>query len=130
MAGGILAGMKFFAFCGIGNPRSFFATLERLGARLVAARDMGDHCEYTPRVLGRLVEEAGKVHAERLITTEKDYVKLAAAELPLPLWRLVVAMEVLEGRQQLVEKIRQTARVATAKVTVGTHAGGGKPGDT
>jgi len=98
---------RSLAFCGIGNPRSFFDTLKRLGADLVACRALEDHVEYTKEVIEWLRQEAIRCGAELLITTQKDAVKLAGAKLPLPLWILEVRMEVVGGREELLRKILQ-----------------------
>ncbi|MBV8797611.1 MAG: tetraacyldisaccharide 4'-kinase, partial [Hyphomicrobiales bacterium] len=68
----------------------FYATLRRVGARIVATRDFPDHHPYTPREIEALIEEAGNRNA-LLATTEKDLVRLnprqarAVAVLPVTL---------------------------------------------
>lgn len=70
-----LAGQRVIAFAGIGVPEKFFATLEELGARVIAARSFADHHVYKVREIERLQARA---RAERavLVTTEKDLVRL------------------------------------------------------
>lgn len=75
-----LAGEPVVAFAGIAHPERFFATLERLGARLVGAVPFPDHHSYAERILRRLRRQAD-VAGAMLVTTEKD-----AARLP-PAWR-------------------------------------------
>ena len=73
-----LRGAAVLAFAGIGRPEKFFASLTELGANLVAAHGFADHHRYTVAELNRLKHEArGK--AARLVTTEKDLVRIAPA---------------------------------------------------
>jgi tetraacyldisaccharide 4'-kinase len=74
------AGRPVFAFAGIGRPAKFFATLEALGARLVARHGFPDHHPYSDAELDRLAAGAAAARAA-LVTTAKD-----AARLPPP-WR-------------------------------------------
>ena len=65
------------AFAGIARPEKFYATLRRVGARLVATRDFPDHHRFTAREQDALREEASRRLA-LLVTTEKDQVRLGA----------------------------------------------------
>ncbi len=67
---------KTLAFCGLGNPSSFWRTLERLGIKPVDCVEFGDHHPYSPREVLRLSQQAAAQKAERLLTTEKDLVNL------------------------------------------------------
>jgi len=46
-----LRGARVFAFCGIGNPQSFFRAVERAGGVLVGATAYADHYYYAARDL-------------------------------------------------------------------------------
>lgn len=70
-----LASTPYVAFCGIGFPDKFKATLEKSGAKLSGWRTFGDHHAYTMSDLESLVNEALSKNA-RLITTEKDFARL------------------------------------------------------
>ncbi len=79
------------AFAGIGRPAKFVAALERAGARIVETVPFPDHHPFTLRdlaFLDRLAQERGA----RLITTEKDHVRL-----PAP-WREKVAQAPVAAR--------------------------------
>jgi len=73
---GPLKDTPYLAFCGLGRPEKFFATLRNLGVNLVDCVSYPDHHAYNQDDLDQLHERAGAVQA-RLITTEKDAVKLA-----------------------------------------------------
>lgn len=63
------------AFAGIGRPEKFFDTLRAAGGEVVEEGMFPDHHPYQARDLAFLVREADKAGA-RLITTEKDHVRL------------------------------------------------------
>ncbi|MBD0428139.1 tetraacyldisaccharide 4'-kinase [Aquisalinus flavus] len=66
------------AFCGIGRPAKFHATLARAGYTLAATRDFPDHHAWRPGDLAEL-QALARQHGAPLITTEKDHVRLPAA---------------------------------------------------
>ncbi|MBV9938188.1 MAG: tetraacyldisaccharide 4'-kinase, partial [Acidobacteriaceae bacterium] len=64
------------AFCGLGNPQSFWNTLEMLGVEVVFRWTFDDHHAYKPVELRRLAEQARQNGAKMLVTTEKDLINL------------------------------------------------------
>ena len=60
------------AFCGLGNPRAFWRTLEELEIDVTFRWAFGDHHHYKPAELERLAKQAADCGAETLVTTEKD----------------------------------------------------------
>ena len=71
------AGRRVVAFAGIGRPEKFFATLEAVGAQIVARHAFPDHWRYSPSDIMTLRGEARAAKA-LLATTQKDYVRLDA----------------------------------------------------
>ncbi len=71
-----LAGERAIAFCGLGNPESFWQMLDALSVKPIESLDYGDHHSYTPAELRRLAQSATEHHATVLLTTEKDAVNL------------------------------------------------------
>lgn len=69
------AGRAVIGFAGIGRPAKFFATLEALGARLVARHAFPDHHPYGENELRRL-QRAADAAGALLVTTAKDAVRL------------------------------------------------------
>ncbi len=63
---------KVAAFCGLGNPRTFWRTLEELGIDVAFRWAFGDHHQYKPSELERLAKQAADGGADTLVTTEKD----------------------------------------------------------
>jgi tetraacyldisaccharide 4'-kinase len=97
-------------FCGLGNPRSFYRTLDALGTRYVDCVEFEDHHRYLPNELKRIAEQFRRKGAMALVTTEKDAVNLCdgADELlaPLPLYWLKIGMRI-EGEAQLLAEIER-----------------------
>ena len=97
-------------FCGLGNPRSFYRTLDALGMLHVDCVEFQDHHRYLPNELTRLAEQFRRLGAVALVTTEKDAVNLCqnADELlaPLPLYWLKIGMRI-EGEAELVALIER-----------------------
>jgi tetraacyldisaccharide 4'-kinase len=81
---------KVFGFCGIGTPAAFNRDISELSTR-AGFRAFDDHHEYSKHELNQLQTEASEARADLLVTTEKDWVKLAPivnASLSMPIWRL------------------------------------------
>jgi tetraacyldisaccharide 4'-kinase len=97
-------------FCGLGNPQSFYRTLEALGTRCADCLEFADHHRYRPHELKRMAEQFGRNGATALVTTEKDAVNLCdgANELlaPLPLYWLEIGMRI-EGEAELMAEIER-----------------------
>ena len=90
-SGESLRGRRVLAFAGIGRPSKFFATLEGLGATLVAQHGFPDHYAYTDAEVVALIAEATAANALP-VTTEKDAVRLPEA-LRAKVETLAVAVE-------------------------------------
>ncbi len=71
-------GQRVLAFAGIARPEKFFATLESLGAEIVARHTFPDHYAYDKEVF-TLMAEAQAMNAVA-VTTEKDWVRLTERE--------------------------------------------------
>ena len=86
------------AFCGIGNPESFWRTLRDLGITPLDTLQYGDHHLYTPREIRRFGQLGQSLKAEALLTTEKDAMNLCAESdalaRPLKLLYLRIGVEI------------------------------------
>lgn len=69
---------EFFAFAGIAHPAKFYATCREAGLSLAGTRDFPDHHIFSEAELEELGEAALEAGA-RLLTTEKDWVRLPRA---------------------------------------------------
>ena len=84
------------AFCGIGNPQSFFAQLRGDGYKLGHVQIFRDHHVYTQTDLDRIVRAAIAAGAEVLLTTAKDEVKLRSLRFELPCYAVDISIEIEE----------------------------------
>lgn len=81
------------AFCGIGRPEKFDATLQQMGADIATFMPFPDHHPYTDSDIARIRRTARHFGAAQLVTTEKDHVRLPpgfAAEVTPVLVKAVV----------------------------------------
>ena len=76
-----LAGKRVTAFCGIGNPDAFRRTIEPLCGTVAGFKVFPDHHGYTAADVRELTEWVKTLGADLALTTQKDSVKLRAANL-------------------------------------------------
>jgi tetraacyldisaccharide 4'-kinase len=100
-----LSGAKVIAFCGLGHPEAFFATVRSLGANIVDSRVFPDHHSYTRSDVESLLAWASTFPVDTLVlTTQKDLVKIQLPALNnRPLWAVRVEMKFLTGEAELKE---------------------------
>lgn len=72
-----LFGKRVFAFCGLGNPESFYEQLRREKVDVVGTRSFADHHSYKQGDIESIESAARAAGAEALVTTAKDGVKLS-----------------------------------------------------
>ena len=75
-----LHGKRLVAFAGIADPEAFFSDLRGKGLTLSETLAFPDHVTYNRAELARINAVGGEV----LLTTEKDAVKLRAADFTVP----------------------------------------------
>ena len=97
------------AFCGVGNPDSFFNQLRQEGYAPVFTHAFADHHDYNQADLNRLFKEAEDHGASGLITTAKDALKLASLELDLPCYVLEIEISIADDAR-LVKMIQAACR--------------------
>ena len=66
---------SFLAFCALANPMKFYETLEKNSFKVNLTKSFPDHHEYNNEDINKLKREANSKNL-KLITTEKDYVKI------------------------------------------------------
>jgi tetraacyldisaccharide 4'-kinase len=103
-AGEALKSVSVTAFCGIGNPESFFAQLRRDGYKLCHTRVFPDHHYYTQEEINSLNSQASASGAHALLTTAKDEVKLRSLGCEMPCYVVDVAIEI-EGETKFLALI-------------------------
>jgi tetraacyldisaccharide 4'-kinase len=113
-----LSGAPVVAFAGIANPARFFALLESLGARVLERVAFPDHHVFRRADAERLLALA---HADgvRLVTTEKDWVRLAGEEtLPAELLERTRPLAI-----EMVFEDRDLGRLTSLIATATQHPG-------
>jgi len=96
---------SIFAFCGIGNPDAFMATLKQLGLNVVASKIYDDHHRYASADIDDIYEEARYLNVDIILTTEKDWTKtalMAGIKEDMPLAYLAVRLELVMGQESIV----------------------------
>jgi tetraacyldisaccharide 4'-kinase len=79
-------GQRVVAIAGIADPARFFADLRAAGWPLADALSFRDHHPYSARDIDRILQRAARANAARIVTTEKDAVRLLRFRpLALPL---------------------------------------------
>lgn len=103
-----LAGRRIAAFCGIGNPAGFRQTIARTGAELVGVREFADHHAYSREDVAGLTRWTETIDAEAVLCTAKDLVKLRLTHIgELPLWAVIIEVEIGRGRRELEQRLTQ-----------------------
>lgn len=93
-----LQNRRVAALSGIASPDAFEQFLKDRGATVVHTQRFVDHHCYSPKELQDFFEQAQRMGAEWVITTEKDAVRIANTEhLPLPFYFLRMEIEWIEG---------------------------------
>jgi tetraacyldisaccharide 4'-kinase len=92
-----LKGRPLSAFAGLARPSVFIDTLIDLGVVLKGIYTFPDHHAFKPQELQTMVEDGQARGAEALITTAKDWARMAETwEADLPLWVLEVEARLLQ----------------------------------
>lgn len=77
-----LAGREVFGLCGLGNPGAFRSTITSLQAALKGFRSFRDHYPYRQADIAAVSREASALGARLIVTTEKDFIRMAGLDLP------------------------------------------------
>ncbi len=105
----VLSQQRAAAFCGIGNPEGFRRTLagavgrDGAGTEAIPLKIFPDHHHYTEADSRALAAFAASVHAECLVTTGKDLVKIPRTELSgVAVWGVEIELR-LEDATRLMD---------------------------
>jgi tetraacyldisaccharide-1-P 4'-kinase len=113
---GTLSGVRSVAFCGLGNPETFWRSLATMDIFAMERHSYGDHHRYTPSELRRLARHSRELGAEILLTTAKDAINLCpefeAVADPLKVYWLEIGIGI-DRREDLLARIGE--KIAEAK---------------
>jgi tetraacyldisaccharide 4'-kinase len=85
----------FFAFCGLGNPEAFLRDLQRWGAAPTGHLFFPDHHRYTLEDVQAIEQDALRLGAKSLLTTEKDSWNLKDVRFSaLPVFVTIIDLEI------------------------------------
>jgi tetraacyldisaccharide 4'-kinase len=106
------AGRSVAAFCGLGNPDAFRATLMQLRLAPSLWKTFPDHHSYTRPDVEDLESWAAELPPDGFVlTTQKDLVKLRVARLgDRPLWAVKIGLECRDGEARLRQMIDEAVR--------------------
>ncbi len=116
-----LSGQRVYAFAGLGLPQKFYTSLSSAGAEVVGTASFPDHHAYTEREI-RQLQRAAERRGAQLVTTEKDFVRLAHLERESalsPPTAVPVVMQFADAR--LLDEI-VTAALTAARERVSAQA--------
>ena len=108
----ILSGRRAFVFCGLANNPAFVETVRQLSVHITGCRFFRDHHAYTALDLSALARIAAQQHADLVITSHKDYVKIdqrQALEFPCDLAVLDVAISFIGPEEEFVDLLQAMA---------------------
>lgn len=91
---GEIKALSVGAFCGIGNPESFFSLLRSEGYSLGYERSFRDHYNFTQTDIDEIVRQAQDKGAQAILTTAKDAAKLGSLNFALPCYVAEIEIEI------------------------------------
>lgn len=123
------------AFCGLGNPESFWCSLEMMGMETAQRVVFNDHHMYRAQEVRRMAQQFLAAKAEAAVTTEKDAINLgegnAGLMTPLPLYWLKIRTAIDREAEflELIERSIMARRGQNAR-TAPSGRGSAKPHET
>ena len=106
----VLKCQPVIAFCGIANPEGFRQILQDVQVQLKMFKAFPDHHEYSLNDIKELESIASQEGVKFILVSEKDAVKLKNMKLSLPFFKVVIDLEILEGREIFNKRITTTSR--------------------
>jgi len=104
-----LKGKKVCAFCGIGDPPSFVAILQKIDIEVIKNFTFMDHHIYTKQDLDRVFDYCRDHKIDTILTTEKDAVKLDDLTQyfieGVHIYYLAIEITIHQGKEELLERI-------------------------
>lgn len=101
-----LEGTPVVAMSAIGNPSYFARVIEKSGARVVRQLCFPDHHRYSRADLLWTEQEVHACHANSLVVTEKDAVKLKGWKPPFDVWKLGINIKFTLGEAALTNQLK------------------------
>jgi len=96
-----------FLFAGVGNFRSLRKQVFAMAADVDYALELSDHQVYDERLLSRIRELVKKHDSDIVLTTGKDWVKLAGFDFERETYYLDLIIDLDPGEEKLIRRIVQ-----------------------
>ncbi|MGN0853484.1 MAG: tetraacyldisaccharide 4'-kinase [Kiritimatiellia bacterium] len=107
-----LKGKTLATLSGIAVPQGFEDSLRKLGARVIWCERYADHHRYDSSEILYALNRTADLHADALITTEKDAVRFPRFETtPVPCYYLRVDIEILKGAENFATAVNHICNV-------------------
>lgn len=101
-----LKGRTVTTLSGIAVPQSFENSLRGMGAKVIHCERFADHHRYHAQEIIDTVNKAADLHAEALLTTEKDAVRFPRLEsTPVPVYYLRVNIDLMSGAENFHDAV-------------------------
>ncbi|MFN0198431.1 MAG: tetraacyldisaccharide 4'-kinase [Planctomycetaceae bacterium] len=106
----LFLGQEIMAVSGIGNPRGFEQSLERLGYQVAGQQRFPDHHHYSLADCEQISREATAKRTQAIVMTEKDIVKIPRSfSFPLPVWSVRLGTRILAGDDLLESHLQNVS---------------------
>jgi len=106
ISAGDLTGKPILIVSAIGDPKGFERTLKGFGPEIVKTIVFPDHYRYSREDVTKIEQERKRSHADWIVTTEKDMIKLEALGVSkLPLYALPIEAGLTPEGEQAVLKL-------------------------
>lgn len=103
-----LKGLKVLALSGIASPLSFENSLVDLGATLLKCKRYADHHRFSQQEVINIVNEAEALHADAVVTTEKDAVRMTRIDrCAVPVYFVRIEVRFSQGEEEFHRCINQ-----------------------
>ena len=115
-----LASACAVAFCGVGNPDSFWRAVENTGLNTSRRLRYRDHHRYSAADVRDILEVTRRANATALVTTEKDVINLPEdhESWPLPIYWLKTRV-VVDRADELLDLILRRCRLHARERALG-----------
>ena len=111
-----LKGKTLTTLSGIAVPQGFENSLRKLGARVIWCERYADHHRYDASEIIFALNKTADMHAEALITTEKDAVRFPRLEkTPVPCYYLRVDIEIISGAENFAAAVDHICNIGQGR---------------
>ena len=111
-----LKGKTLTTLSGIAVPQGFEDSLRKLGARVIWCERYADHHRYDASEIIFALNKTADLHADALITTEKDAVRFPRLEkTPVPCYYLRVDIEIMSGAENFAAAVDHICNIGQGR---------------